>query len=1229
MRRNPILSFFSSKPKTQPQPAPKEKIQKDKDLELLELAKSGNDIAINFKLLIKEGANYNAIDENGWTPLMHVACNGSNNILGAFFDPLHDNLEINAINEDGKTALMLAIEKNPKNSAIFLTELKKFCGEAQVDYLHNIIKDKAGETALFKAVKINDLDLVKLLAFRRIKDLNPTNQDTSKENKPRYDIDIPTSEHGTTPLILAVLNNNEDIVEFLISKGADVNNCDESQFNALNYAIMNKNPKIAQLLIKAGSKITIPENLAEDFGKFGFWSIDNEIKNQTEQILESFKGIKNLVQNIENLKNNEEITIDFFPSLSSSTQAKKSSPSEEGLQPLKGPSSPQNIFGKLSGAGETIGKAATNFSSAISSPSQGMKSLFSIEGFQPIDTLFFDSNQSSKKTEGGEKQPAQDIFSDFSQLFASKQSPEKTEGVEIANDQEPILEAAANNNFSLVKSLIESGRFGVDYYSEYSGKQTNALILAENYKINQPELLNLIIDYENELENVENQTVFDEQNSTCLVQFLVRSGADINELDSSGKSALGYSIYNFALRNISSTTNEILHLSQVLLGTSKDDESQKLDKISSLDLVTRNLQLVKDFKAEKDNFPKYNENELEAPENSPSDSILETEEGQALDSIKKLVEEASKSVLEVRNIILMQQLEKSRQRTEQKGLKDFHPSSSPSTKRKEEILKGSVIEAVKNKNLELIKKLLFEDKADINDVDINGCNALMFAVNHRPELIPFLMKFHKEREWVERMNFKLDFQARDSRGRTVSMLAVENYITGRGDTSKEIENLIKELYPTLEDKSSAEKEWLIKNINSRDANGLSVLMQTIKGCVDEKGKKLVGFLLNRGSEVNQKDFSDRTPLMHAARNNSCPWITEILLKKGADSNSKDIDGKLAIDFAKNHKMWVFNEENQSKIIGLLEEAESKKDNKKIELFPTIFDAIKNYPEEDLSKQMLAWAELNELLGDKKNQRLRNENGYNLFMFAAENKPQLLKTLLDLIPKSGEKINEKIAPFNQTALMILIKSSRVIPENSNEAEDLKRNILGGLECLIDAGANPNIGDINGRNALMYAIEYRPEIVCDLIDQEKEREGKNFNKIFDFNAKDNNGNTALMLVVSKKSINFESKKKIIEKLTEKNANVNAKNHSGFDALMIAADYSDDARLVIYLVDKGAKTDQKYQGDKKAHEVLSERNPKNGQIIDFLKSKSLEETETKSSEDSRDSKTRSAFRHFHYTR
>ncbi len=1270
MSKNPILSFFSLKPKTQANPKPNQTNQEDKNSELLELAKSGNDIASNFKHLIKEGADFNARDENGWTPLMHVACNGSNNILGVLFNRLHDNLEINAINEDGKTALMLAIEKNPNNSVKFLNDLWKFYREAQVDYLHNIITDKVGETALFKAVKINNLELVKTLALKRTKDLNATNQDTLKESKPRYDIDIP-DKHQTTPLILAAFNDNKDIVEFLISKGADVNICEEKQFNTLNFAIINKNPEIAQLLIKAGSKITIPENLAESFGKFGFWSIDNEIKNQTSQILDSFEEIKNLVQNIEDLKNNEEVVLDFS-SNPSSIQAKKSSPSEESLQPLKGPinfleqgfqslktsSSPQNIFGKLSGAGETIGKAATNFSSAISSPSQGMKSLFSIEGFQPIDTLFFDSNQSSKKTEGGEKQPAKDIFSDFSELFASKQSPKKTEGAEIANDQkpfleaegkkiandqEPFLEAAANNNFSLVKSLIESGRFGVDYYSEYSGKETNALILAENYKTNQPELINLIIDYENELENVENQAVFDENNSTRLVQFLVRSGANIDELDSSGKSALGYSIYNFALRNISPITDKILPLSRFLLGIDKNDESLKLDKISSLDLVTRNLQLVKASKAKKDDFPKYNENELEALENSPSASSPKSEEGQVLDSIKNLVEEASKSVLEVRKIILIQQLEKSRYRTEQEGLKDFRPSSSPSTKRKEEILKGSVIEAVKNKNLGLITKLLYEDKADINDVDINGCNALMFAANHQPELISFLMRCDKaeglREEPKKEMNYKLDFQARDSRERTVSMLLVERYIKDSSGDPHKVYAIIQELYPTLEGKSGAEIERLIKNINSQDANGLSILMQTVEESVDENGKKLVKSLLNRGANVNQKDFYDRTPLMHAARNNFCPEIAKILLGNGAEINAKDINGKRAIDFAKDHKIARYNEENQSKIIRLLEEAESKKDDKKIGILPTIFasknqaqdskdnifDAIKNYPEKGVSEILLAWSELNQLLGNKTNQRLRNENGYNLFMFAAQNKPQLLETLLCSIPKSAEKINEKIPPFGQTTLMILIKSSRVIPKSESEVEDLKRNILGYVEYLKNAGANPNIGDINGRNALMYAIEYRPELVCDLIDQEKNRETKNFNQIFDFNAKDNNGNTALMLVVSKKSdqINFELKKKIIDKLIEKGANVNAKNHSGFDALMIAADYSDDVRLVRYLVDKGSRTDLTYQGGKKAHEILSERNPKNEPIINFLKLKSREKTETKRTEDSRDSKASALFR------
>jgi ankyrin repeat protein len=71
------------------------------------------------------------------------------------------------------------------------------------------------------------------------------------------------NEEGKTALIMAIIDNNYDICEFLIKKGADVNKKDHKNRNwtALFYASIGKNVKILQLLIDNGARINEAGNL--------------------------------------------------------------------------------------------------------------------------------------------------------------------------------------------------------------------------------------------------------------------------------------------------------------------------------------------------------------------------------------------------------------------------------------------------------------------------------------------------------------------------------------------------------------------------------------------------------------------------------------------------------------------------------------------------------------------------------------------------------------------------------------------------------------------------------------------------------------------------------------------------------------------------------------------------------------------------------------------------------
>ena len=55
-------------------------------------------------------------------------------------------------------------------------------------------------------------------------------------------------------------------------------------------------------------------------------------------------------------------------------------------------------------------------------------------------------------------------------------------------------------------------------------------------------------------------------------------------------------------------------------------------------------------------------------------------------------------------------------------------------------------------------------------------------------------------------------------------------------------------------------------------------------------KEVAELLLSKGSDINGRDNSGKTPL-HLSSQNGAREIVELLLSKGADINSKDSEGK--------------------------------------------------------------------------------------------------------------------------------------------------------------------------------------------------------------------------------------------------------------------------------------------------------------------------------------------------
>ena len=211
------------------------------------------------EMLIEKGADVN---ESDCAFMLAVQRNDAMSIRLL----LHAGADVNIQDQEGKTALMFAVENSGANSFV-LFETKDDLLETSDENMKCIrtllevgadvnIVDNNQNTALIYAVKWGNHDCVKMLLTAET--------DVNKLNK-----------KGETAVICAAKENHEACMELLLQSGADVNTQDNRGCTALIYAAELSSTNCFNVLISAGADVKIRNEDGLDALHFALKSHDD------------------------------------------------------------------------------------------------------------------------------------------------------------------------------------------------------------------------------------------------------------------------------------------------------------------------------------------------------------------------------------------------------------------------------------------------------------------------------------------------------------------------------------------------------------------------------------------------------------------------------------------------------------------------------------------------------------------------------------------------------------------------------------------------------------------------------------------------------------------------------------------------------------------------------------------------------------------------------------------
>ena len=196
--------------------------------------------------LIKAGANVNVTDSQGKTSLIHAVENVRANVVAELVDA---GADVNIPDNEGRTALMKCAQRGKKRKVHPLYKRRHLEDHEMTETPENSIifkliqsnadmnlTDDQGKTALSLAV-LNNNESMALTLLDAGADLSVIDDD------------------GKSALFYAVINGNESLVKRLVQAGPDLNITDNQGMTALMHAAQKHRVSLVDELISAGGDV--------------------------------------------------------------------------------------------------------------------------------------------------------------------------------------------------------------------------------------------------------------------------------------------------------------------------------------------------------------------------------------------------------------------------------------------------------------------------------------------------------------------------------------------------------------------------------------------------------------------------------------------------------------------------------------------------------------------------------------------------------------------------------------------------------------------------------------------------------------------------------------------------------------------------------------------------------------------------------------------------------------